>query len=153
MDLFVPFSLALDVLPDRFLIPMSADGVHVEPTSPEVASPEHFLDFGVQTEHLFGGDALCCSDDLRGSHHGHGLDEKMDVILVRSDLDVVQFVVLLNFVADIFQGLFVLFREDLPAIFGRAYQVVEKKSDVVTFTNVLAAHTESLPCFRHSIAL
>ena len=154
MDLLVMLSLALYILFDGFLIPVSADGVHVEPTGPEMASPEYFLEFGMQAEHFFRREMFRCFDDLCGCHHGHGLDEKVYMVLICSNLDVVQFIMLFNFIADIFEGLFVLFHKDLPPVFGRTDQVVEEESDVVAFVNVLAVgHGTSLPHFTCSIAL
>jgi hypothetical protein len=153
MNLFVLLSLVLYVFFDCFLVSVSANGVHVKPTGPEMASPEDFLDLGMQTKHFFGGNGLRCFYNLGWCHHGHGLDEEMDMIFVRSDLDVIKFVALFDFIANVLEGLFVILRKDLPAVFGGANQVVEKKSDVMTLVNVLAAHGESLPCFTRSIAL
>ena len=153
MNLLVVLPLVLNVLSDRFLISMSSDGVHVKPTGPKATSPEHFFDLWMEAEHLFGGNGFCRFDDLGGRHHGHGLDEEVDVVLIRSDFHVLQFVALLNFVADVLECCLVLFCKDFPAIFGRTNQVVEEKSDVMALVDVLAAHGESLPCFTRSIAL
>jgi hypothetical protein len=153
MDLCVLLALVLDVLPYCFLVPVFANGIHIVPAGPEVASPEHFLDLGVKAEHLFGSNAFRGFHDLSWRHHGYGLNEEVNMILICSDFDVIQFVALLDFVTDILESLFVLFCEYLPAIFCRANEVIKKKSDVVAFVNVLAAHTRSLPRFTHLIAL
>ena len=153
MDLLVLFSLALHILSDRLFVSMPANGVHVEPAAPKMTSPEHLLDLGVKPKQFFGCDSFGCFNDLRWSHHGNGLNEKVNVILICPDLHILQFVTLLNFIADVLECCLNFLCKYLPAVLGGADEVIEKKSDVVTFVKVLAAHEGSLPRFTSSIAL
>ena len=154
MDLFVLFSLALDILPDGFFIPVPSDGVHVVPTGPDVSTPQHLLDLWVKSEQLFGSDAFCCFDDLGRRKNGNALNQKMDMILIGSDLHEVQFVALLNVETDVFQSCLHFFCEDFLSVFCRTDEMIEKEGHIVTLVNVLAiGHAESLPRFTSSFAL
>jgi hypothetical protein len=92
----------------------------------------------MEAEHFFRDDGFGCFHDLSGGHHGNGLDEKVHVILVGSNFEVPQFVTLFDFEADILEGDFRLLRENIPTVFGRTDEVVEKECNVMALVYVLA---------------
>ena len=96
MDLFVLHSLLLDIALDHFFIRILTHCVHVETTRPEVATPQNLLHFWVVLEDVLRSETFDNLDNFGRREDGDTLDEKMDVILICSDLDEAKFVPLLN---------------------------------------------------------
>ena len=84
MYLFVILSLVLNVLPDHGLVVVLSHGIEIKAAGPEVAAPEHSLDFRMAVEDLPGSDALDRSDHAGGEDIGHGLDQEMHVVFIKS---------------------------------------------------------------------
>ena len=138
MNLSVSPPLVLHVTFDDLFVGILPYGVHVEPARPEVPAPEEALDLGVMIEDMFGGETL---DDLRNARGGEErdtLEEKVDMVFIRADLDEADFVALLDVEADILESLFDWFGKGFSSVLHRADQVIEKEGFVVTFVDVFA---------------
>lgn len=138
MDLPVCAALFMNVLSDHFLVTVLTDGIRVIPARPELSTPEHLLDFGMTTEDLLRSNALDGLNDCRGRHHGDALDEKMDVVFIRPDLDEMDLVSFFYSHAHIFERYLHFFRKDLSSVLGRADDVVEKQGLVMSLENMFA---------------
>lgn len=147
MDWPVCAALLMNILSDYFLIPILADGVGIESARPELSAPEHFLDFGVAAEDFLRGDALDGLNYRCRRHHGDALDEKMDVVFIRPDLDEMYLMAFSYPHTDIFERHLHCFRKDLSSVLGWTYNMVEKQSLVMAFENMFT-HTLILPQAR-----
>lgn len=144
MQLLVVLALLLDVALDGVFVARFAHGVDVEATCPELASPEHLADLGVTVEEFPSRDALDGTSDLGGRKGGNALDEEVNMVFIRSDLDEGDFVALGDAPADVFQRFLDRFGKNFLVVFDRADQVVEKKRDVMGFMHV-PTHGSTLP--------
>ena len=144
MDLSVRAALFMNVLSDYFLVAVLTDGIGIVPARPKLSAPEHLLDFGVNAEDLLCGNALDGLHDCGGRQHGDALDEKMDMVFIRPDLDEMDLVSFSYFHADLFEGYLHLFRKHLSSVLGRTDKVVEKKRLVMPF-EYMFAHPPILP--------
>ena len=147
MDLLVCAALLMNVLSDHFLITVLTDGVRVIPARPELSTPEHLLDFGMTAEDLLCGNALDGLNDGRGRHHGDALDEKMDMVFIRPDLDEMDLVSFSYSHAHSFERYLHFFRKDLSSVLGRTDNVVEKQRLVMPFEDMFA-HLPIVPPSR-----
>ena len=83
-------------------------------------------------------DALDRLDDLLGAVGQHRLDQEVDVIPVRPDLQEGDLVAVPDVKAGATQGRLHLAADDRAAVLGRADRVVEQRGDVVALVDVLA---------------
>ena len=118
MNLPVCTALFMNILSDHFLITVLTDGVRVISARPELSTPQHLLDFGMTAKDLLCSDALDGLNDGRGRHHGDALDEKMDMVFIRPDLDEMDLVSFPYSHADLFEAYLHLFREHLRLYFA-----------------------------------
>ena len=149
MDLPVCAALFMNVLSDHFLVTVLTDGVRVIPARPELSTPEHLLDCGMTAEDLLCSNALDGLNDCRRRHHGNALDEKMDMVFIRPDLDEMDLVSFPYSHADLFERHLHFFRKDLSSVLGRTDDVVEKQGLVMPF-EYMFAHPPILPLTRSS---
>lgn len=90
-----------------------------------------------------GDDAFNDSGNFCGRVQRNGLEKEMDMILICSDFDEGDFVVLIDGPADVFQRFLDGLCKDLLPAFDGTDQMVEEKGDIVGFPLMLA-HTGSL---------
>ena len=147
MDLPVCAPLFMNVLSDHFLVTVLTDGIRVIPARPELSAPEHLLDFGMTPEDLLCGNALDGLNDCRGRHPGDALDEKMDMVFIRPNLDEMDLVSFSYSHAHLFGRYLHSFRKDLSSVLGRTDDVVEKQGLVMPFEHMFA-HLPILPLSR-----
>ena len=147
MELVVCTALFMNILPDHFLVTVLTDGIGVIPTRPELSTPEHLLDFGVTAEDLPCSNALDGLNDRRGGHPGDALDEKVDMVFIRPNLDEMDLVSFSYFHADLFERYLHLFRKHLSSVLSWTDKVVEKKRLVMPF-EYMFAHPPILPLSR-----
>lgn len=81
----IGITLLFDIVRYRILAAMFANSAGEVPVGPELPSPEHFLDVRASFEDLTSSKALDRRYDLRYRVSWNGLNEKMDMILVRAD--------------------------------------------------------------------
>ena len=141
MDLLVPPSLILHIALDDVLVGVLANGVHVEATRPEMASPEKSLDCRMILENVFGCEALDGLRDAAGREYGNALEQKVHMILVSANLDKTNFVALLDLLANVFQSTLDRFGKGFFPVFHGTDQVVEKQRLIVMLGDVFAHPT------------
>ena len=88
MKLFVFFlgSLGFDILLNCIFVPMSAHHVHIVSLCPKFPTSKFLFFFRVEPQYLLRCDTLYIPDYLGRAQHGNTLYQKMDMILVRSNL-------------------------------------------------------------------
>ena len=131
-------TLVLNIVCNGVFVAMLANGVYIIPLRPELPTPQLLLHLGVRGEDHFGRDAFDRLHYSRGSEVRHCLDEKMDMIFVRTHLVEPNFVPLLDAEAHVFQRHFDFACEHVPAVLGRTDQVVQEERFVMTLQDVFA---------------
>lgn len=124
MYLFVILSLVLNVLPDHGLVVVLSHGIEIKAAGPEVAAPEHSLDFRMAVEDLPGSDALDRSDHAGGEDIGHGLEQEVDVVVIQANLGKVNFIAFRDAQTNGFEGLGDWGGDGFSAILDREDRVV-----------------------------
>ena len=74
MDLFIGFTLVLDVTTYHFLIAVLAYRIDIVPLCTELTTPEFLLHLGMSLEDMLSNDALCDLDDATRCVLRDGLD-------------------------------------------------------------------------------
>ena len=138
MDLPVRAPLFMNILSDHFFITVLTDGVRIIPARPELSTPKHFLDFGMSAEDLLCSDALDSLNNCGGRHPGDALDEKMDMVFIRPDLDEMHLVSFSYSHTHLFERHLHFFRKNLSSVLGRTDDVVEKQGLVMPFEDMFA---------------
>jgi hypothetical protein len=138
MYLMVRSALFLHVLLDYSFIAILSDGVRIVAACPKPSSPEHLFHLCMCAKYLPGGDTLDDLYDLLRWHHRHTLDEEMHVILIGSNLHEMDLMSFRNTHADLFEGILHCFREYLPPVLRRTYDMVEEERLVVSLEDMFA---------------
>ena len=136
MDLFVLFSLFLDIFSYDFLIACRSNGVNIISLCPKLSSPQKLFNFGMSFEYFFGCDAFRDLSNLAWRHHGNRLNHEMDMVFIGSNLKKTHIVGWGKSNASFFQDCFHWFRKYLPAIFGWTNKVIKQTINIVLFVNV-----------------
>ena len=136
MKLLILSSLPFDILLYGFFIPVLSYGIGVVATRPYIASPQHRFDFGMAQEYLFR-----CNTFYRCYYPSYiirwnTLHQKMNMIIVRSNLNKNNLVSLLNPNTRLFQCCRHLSAKYLPAVFCRTYDMVQQQGLIMTFEYV-----------------
>ena len=92
VDLLVVFSLVFDIVGDDLFVGVLAYGIDIVPLCPEFPSPQLSLYFGMLFEDLSRRDAFGDLDDPLWEHGWDGLYEKVHMIFVSTDFEVVEFI-------------------------------------------------------------
>ena len=135
--------LPCDVAADDILAAVTTDRVDVVAARPERAAPELLLDGRHAQEYLTGGDALDRLDDLLRRVGRDRLDQKVDMVAVRPDLQERDLVAVADVKADPPQDRLHLLGDDGAAVLRGADRVVQQGRDVMTLVDVFA-HTSTV---------
>jgi hypothetical protein len=134
--------LVTNILRNARLISKLADRVDKKSISPKFSSPKFGFHFGVFSENFLGGDAFQSRDQRSRTHPGNTLNQKMNMIFVRSNLQKVNIVALLNLKTDLLQRLINCFAENNSAVLGWTNKMVQQYRYIMRFMYVFAfAHT------------
>lgn len=137
VDSFVLLSLILNIALDDIFVGILPNCVHVETARPEVSSPQKFSDFGVGMENMSCSEALHNLGNTRRGEGRNTLQQKMHVILICPDFDETDLEALLNLKTDLFERPLRGFCKSFSSVFHGTDQVVQQKSLVVTFVDVI----------------
>ena len=107
-------------------ISMTSNRVDIVSFGPKFPAPKLLFHLWMKLENLFGGDALDNLDNLTWTHHWNTLYQKMNMVFVGPNFNELNLIPLRYLKADVFQRFINCLIEHNPAIFGRAYKVVEK---------------------------
>lgn len=144
MKLFISFfiaSLFMDVLLNYALIRILTNRVNIIPITPKLAAPKLLLHFGMQPKQFSCSNTFYDLRYLFGRHHGNTLHQKMNMILIRSNLNKVYFKSFLYILTYFNQTLFYSLRQNTSPIFYRTNQMVQQQTFVMTFINMFTHNT------------
>jgi len=122
----------------RPLVIRFADGIDEVPLCPKLASPQSFLHRRNPDKDFARRAALDTLRYLRGTVHRHGLNQKMNMLPVHTNLQKLYLITLGYLQTDLFQNRIHLICEDDTAIFGRTHQMIQQYRYVMAFVNILA---------------
>lgn len=89
------------------------------------------------TENLFGRQIFDDSHHLRHTVSRHRLNQKMDMILIRANLQKFQLVTLLDIETNILQYFIDYCIKDRSSILGRKNQVIQQNRNIMPLMNIL----------------
>ena len=115
---------------------MTTNRIDIVPFGPELATPKLLFHLWVKFEDLFGSDTLYCLDDLAWTFRWNTLYQKVYMVFVGPNFNELNLIPLRYLKADVFQTLVNFLRENNPSILRRAYKVVEKYWNIVTFMDI-----------------
>src|ERR1017187_1707212 len=126
MKLYVFFlsSLRFEILLNCIVVPMSAYRVHMVSLCPKFPTPKFLFYFGVKPQYLLHRDTLYNPDYLGRAQHGNTLYQKMNMILVSSNLYKINLVPFRYLKASFLQTFINCFRKNNSTILCRAYVMI-----------------------------
>ena len=138
MQFPIVHSLAFYILADRILVPMFPNSACKVTVRPEFASPQLLFHFGTAPENFSCGEAFYHRYDLRYAICSNRLHQKMDMILIRTNLQKFHLVPILYFQTDFLDNVIHMIIKYGTPVLGRKHQVVYQYSYVMTFMYVFA---------------
>jgi len=125
-----------------YLVPKLAHCVDKISICPKFTSPKSGLYFRMFYKYLFCYNTFQNRDDVRCTHFGYRLNQKMNVIFVCPYLPKMNLISLLNLNTYFLQRLIYCFAEYHSAIFGWTYKMIQQYRNIMRFMNVFVfAHT------------
>ena len=119
-------SLVTNILRNSRLVSKFADSINKIPISPEFSTPKFYFHLRILFEYLFGRDAFQHCDDLGRTHLGNRLNQKMNMVIVRTNLHKMNLIPFLNFHANFFQCFINCFAKHNPPIFGWTNKMIQQ---------------------------
>ena len=146
----IGITLLFDIVRYRILAAMFSNSAGEVPVGPELPSPEHFLDVRTSLEDLTGSKALDRRYYLRYRVGWNGLNEEMDMILVRADFQEFHLVPILDLYAYILHHPIHMLVEYCTSILRGKNQMVYENCNIMALMYVLA-HITTLRRKRRGI--
>src|SRR4030042_4880269 len=151
MYLFIFFfsALCLHICLYGIFIAMTTNCINIKSFCPKFTTPKFFLYFWMKLEYFFCRDTFYCLDYPCWTHHWYTLYQKMNVILIGSNLYKSYFKSFRNFKTNLLQTLINRFRKNYSTIFGRTNKMIKQYCYVMTlmdkFTHItkLIIYTEA----------
>ena len=122
---FLLTSLFSDIVAKGGFSAMLTHCTDIRTVAPELTAPQFLLHAGHTRKNFAGRDALDHAHDFSRAIAGYALDEKMDMVSIRTDFEKFDFVALGDIQADCFQDLIHFFTEDDSSVFSRTHDMVE----------------------------
>ena len=143
MELLINTALLLNVVPYRGLIPMLTHSTGKIPVRPKLSAPQLFLDLRTQSEHLPRRYTFDHRYQLRHAVYWNRLHQKMNVILIRTNLQKLYLVALLYLQTNIPHYLIHASIKYCPSILRRKHHVIQQHRYIMALMNILA-HASTL---------
>ena len=144
VQLFIDESLVLYVVGDHAFVAVFPDRAGEISVGPEFPAPQLFFDLGAVSEDFSCGNAFDHRDEFRDCVRGNALDEEMNMILIRADLEKVHLIPLFYLKACFLYDTVNLCVNDCPTVLCRKDDVVQENGDIVAFVDV-SAHAYDYP--------
>ena len=144
MELFINifiFPLLKNISLNNLFICILTNCVNVIPISPKFTPPKLFLYFWMQSE------KFSCCNAFHGlnyrfyRHHWDTLYQKMNMIIIRTNLCKMYFKPAFNIFTHFYQTLFNLFRQNTSTIFYRTNQMIQQQVLIMALMNMFAHNT------------
>ena len=114
---------------------MLANGIHIISACPKFTSPKQSFNLGMEPENFLCGNALDSSDYLFRGIRRNALNQKMNMVAIKANLQKMNLVPLLYSKADFLERYTNLITKYLSPIFDRTNKVIQKQTFVVALVN------------------
>jgi hypothetical protein len=105
---------------------MTLNSIDIVSFDPKLPTPKLLLYFWMKFQNLFGSDALDSLDNLPRTHRWYTLYQKVNMVFICPYFYELNFKPLRYFKTDAFKRQVNRFTEYNPAVFGRAYKMVQE---------------------------
>lgn len=132
----VRFSLILEIFLNHLLISILTYCVHIVTACPKFPAPKQPFYLWMKPEYLFCRYTFNSTDYLFGSIHRNALNQKVDVVSIKANLQKVNLISLFYLQADFLKRYRNLIAQYIPPIFDWANEMVKKQTFVMTFMDM-----------------
>jgi hypothetical protein len=132
----IPKTLSFDVPLNAFLIAVLSYCAHEVPVTPKLSAPKLLLYLRTLPKYFARSYTLDYLHQLFRTIHRHRLYQKVNMILVCTDLYKRHFVPLANLNTDLFQTLVHRWRKHHSSVFGRTNYVVQQYRYIMTLVYI-----------------
>ncbi len=137
MYLFIlGLSLVLEVFLYNLLIRILPDRIDIIPARPKFATPKQVLHLRMKPENLLRRNALDRSDYLFRSIQRNTLNQKMNMVAIKTNLQKMNIVAFLYIKANLLERSGNRFVKNSSPIFDRANKMIKQKTLVMTLVNM-----------------
>ena len=137
MYLFIfGLSLVLEVFLYNLLVLVLPDRTDIIPASPKFAAPKQFLYLWMELENFLSRNALYRSDYLFRSIRRNTLNEKMNVVAVKTDLQKMNIVTFLYTKTNLLERCGNRFIKNSSPIFDRTNKMIKQQTLIMTLVNM-----------------
>lgn len=143
MKFRVSFTLIFHIRAYHRFITMLANGGSKVALCPELSSPQLLLHIRTFLEHLPRTQAFDQPHQVGNAVRRNRLNQKMDMILIRTHFQKMNLVTFLDLLTNVRQRPVNLFVEDCTPILRRKNKVIQQNTNIVAFMQILA-HLPSL---------
>lgn len=119
-------------------------------TRPELTTPKHLFDFWMKSKNLFRSNSFDSSDDFLRRIHDIALNQKMNMIFIKTNLQKMNFLTLLYFQANLLESQRNSSTQYFPTIFNRTNRMIQKQAFVMTLVDMFVhKHKSNYLYSRH----
>ncbi len=139
------FSLVLEVLLYRLFICVLSDSIHIISACTKFAAPKHTFHFGMEPENFLGRDALDRTDYHFRSVRRNTLDQKMNVVAIKTYLQKMNLVPLLytNTKTNLLERRRNVITKYISPIFDWTNKMIKQQALVMPLVNVITHNHKS----------
>ena len=119
-------ALFMNISLNHFLICILTNRINIIPIAPKLTTPKLLLYLWMTPEQFFGSDTFYCLRYLFGGHHRNTLQQKMNMIFIRTNFDKMYFKSFLYIRSHLNQTLFRFLRQNTSPIFYRTNQMIKQ---------------------------
>ena len=131
-------SLIPDVTRNTRLVPKLADRIHKVTIRPKLTSPKLFLHFRVLLEYLLCRDAFQHCYYTGGAHFWNRLNQKMNMILIRTYFQKMNIITLFNLQTYVFQRFIYCLTKYYSPVLCWTNKMVQQHRYIVRFVYIFA---------------
>ncbi len=135
------FTLFMDILLNYTFIRILTNRVNIIPITPKLTAPKLMLHFWMQPKQFSCRNTFYYLSYLFRGHHWNTLNQKVNVILIRANLNKIYFKPFFNVFAHFNQTLFHFLCQNASPIFYRTNQMIQQQTFVMTLINMFAHNT------------
>lgn len=137
------FSLVLEVLLNYLFIWVLSDSIHIISACPKFAAPKHPFYFGMEPENLLGRDALDRTDYHFRSVRRNTLDQKMNLVAIKTYFQKMDIIPLLYTKTNLFERRRNVITKYISPIFDWTNKMIKQQALVMPLVNVITHNHKS----------
>lgn len=131
------FSLVLEVFLYYLFICVLSNSIHIISACPKFTAPKQLFHFGMEPEYFLGRDALDRTDYIFRSVRRNTLDQKMNVVAIKTYLQKMNLVPLLYTKTNLFERSRNVIAKYISPIFDGTNKMIKQQALVMPLVNVI----------------